>query len=100
MIVLACIIYINYLKSHALNMYPKCRFRVHVPRICTHFASFGYIFNASHYAPHTRSTSSYTPSVANILNNDLSYPFSGIFIDLLKSNTTFQQLIRVLKRGD
>ncbi|ERJ86708.1 hypothetical protein HMPREF1989_01054 [Porphyromonas gingivalis F0566] len=44
MIVFACIIYINYLKSHTLNMYPKCRFRVHVPRIRTRFASLGYIF--------------------------------------------------------
>ncbi|BAR50725.1 hypothetical protein TFKS16_0411 [Tannerella forsythia KS16] len=87
MIVLATIIYINYLKYHIPNMYPKCRFRVHVSRICTHFASFGYIFKAYHCAPHTPSKSLYTLSVANIRNRNQLYPFSGVFIlhnDLLK----------------
>ena len=78
MIVLATIIYINYLKYHTLNMYPKCRFRVHVPKMCTHFVSFGYIFKAYHYARLTLPKSLYTLSVANIRNINLLYPFSGI----------------------
>ena len=80
MIALTTIIYSNYLKYHTLNMYPKYHFRVHVPRICTRFASLGYIFKANHYARHSPTKSLYTLSMANIRNENLLCPFSGIFI--------------------
>lgn len=71
--------YIDCLKFHIPNMYPKCRFRVHVPRICTNFVSFGYIFKAYHYARLTPRKSLYTLSVPNIRNRNVLYLFSGIF---------------------